>query len=361
MEAVLAGFLAILIVLLDVVTTQPWQPLALDLLACAAAAATPRWPRTAGFALGAVLVVYIFIPPSWGTLGEYALLIPILGTGMRGQRRARTAMSIAYFVILCAISLTDTPGGRNPVIGWLLWAVLIGVLWLIGNVFVATTEAQRRARKAELILQRQALARSLHDTVARSLTRVVMGTERARLRGAASHADLALIAEAAVRSTDELRWLMTLLRDPADGSGLPANRATPLDRALDDAQRELTQHGFTVVMSVEGSLGQLVPEQMDVLGEVAAEAAGNIIKHAESDTACAIIVDISDERIELVFVSRRRPGSGDGRTDSMGLANIRERLARIHGELSIEAQADQWATRIQVPLSTASRPPERAA
>jgi signal transduction histidine kinase len=188
-----------------------------------------------------------------------------------------------------------------------------------------------------------------------------MATERARLRGGASHADLAMIAQAAVRSTDELRWLMTLLRDPADGSGLATSRATPLDRALDDAQRELSQHGFTVAMSVEGSLGRLLPEQMDVLGEVAAEAAGNIIKHAEPDTACAIIIDISDERIELVFVSRRRPDSGDDRADSMGLANIRERLTRIHGELSIEAQPDQWATRIQVPLSAASRPPERAA
>jgi signal transduction histidine kinase len=363
MEAALAGFLALLVVVLDLATNQPWQPMTLDLVACAAAAATPRWPRLAGSLLGAVLTIYIFLPPPWATLGEYALLIPILGTGMRGRRRLRATMSAAYFVILAAISWDDAPSGRSAVIGWVLWGGLIAVLWLIGNVFVATVEAQRQARHAELVLQRQVLARDLHDTVARSLTRVVMAAERARLRGHASDAELATIADAASRGNEELRWVMAILRDPVETPALGAvATATPLEQALAEAESDLRRHGFPVAVSVDGPLGRLTPEQADVLGAVTGEAAGNIIKHAEPDTPCAIIVDVDDVAAQLVFVNRPRAGTRQARQfASMGLRNIQDRLDTIGGHLSVDDDPDQWTTHVDVPLSAAGTPPEQVA
>ncbi len=362
MEAALAAILAILVVVLDAVTRQPWQPMALDLIACAVAAVTPRWPRAAGVALGAVLATYVLMPAPWATLGEYTLLIPILGTGMRGHRRTRAAMTAGYFVILAAISWNDAPPGRNPVIGWVLWAVLIGALWLIGNVFLATAEAHRKARRADLLLQRQAIARDLHDTVARSLARVVMATERARIHGFASDSDLATIADAAGRGNEELRWVMAILHDPAESPQLGAAAETPLEHALADAESELRRHGFSVAVSVHGPLERLTAEQAEVLGAVTAEAAENIVKHAEPDTACAVILDIDDLAAQLVFVNRPGPRPPDtGQFASMGLRNIRDRLARVGGELSVDDDPEQWTTHIFVPLATVGSPPERVA
>jgi len=359
MEVVLAGVLAGLVIVLDLATSQPWQPLALDLVACAAAACTPRWPRVAGIVLGAILALYIVIPPAWATLGEYALMIPILGTGMRGQRRTRMVMSAAYFVILAAKSSVDAPNDRNPVIGWVLWAVLIGALWLIGNAFAATVEAHKRARQAELLLQRQALARSLHDTVARSLTRVSLASERALLRGHASTEDLVTISDSAQRSTEELRWLMTLLRDPSDDTGLRPAAHTQLDQALADAAADLEKHGFAVTVRIDGDLDRLNPAQIAVMGSIAGEAAGNIIKHAQPETACAVFVDILDTSAEMVFVNRPRPGaSGSGRPDSMGLKNIHDQLTAVQGQLFTDGDPDRWVTRIVVPLTSDVRAPE---
>lgn len=350
LEVVLAGLLAVLTILLDAATSQPWQPLALDLTACVLAALTPRWPRAAGIALGVVLSVYVFIPAPWGTLGEYSLLIPILGTGMRGHRRTRLVMTAFYFVILCAEAVTDTPGGRSPVIGWIAWAVLFAVLWLIGNVFFATTQALHKAKQAELILQRQVLARDLHDTVARSLTRVTMAAERARLRGHASDAELATIADAASRGNEELRWAMAILRDPLETTRLGTAADTPLERALVEAEADLRRHGFQAAVSIEGPIEQLSREQADALGAVTGEAAGNMVKHAEPDTACAIIVDVDQTAVRMVFVNRPRTDPRqDRRFASMGLNNIRERLEAIGGQFAVDDDPDQWTIHVNVP------------
>jgi signal transduction histidine kinase len=359
MEGVLAGVLALLVVLLDLMTAQAWQPMLLDLCACAAAACVPRWPRAAGAALGGILALYVFIPPEWATLGEYALLIPILGMGMRGRRRARALMTAAYFVILAAISWVDAPNGRSSVIGWILWAVLIAVLWLIGDVFVATVEAQRKARRADRLLQRQAIARDLHDRLSRSLTQVTMVAERARLRGQAGPGDLEVIAEAASRSNEELRWMLAILSDPSEDSRGGVARETPFDKALADAENSLTRSGFSVAVTVTGAISRLTDKQGDVLGEVTGEAAGNIIKHAEPDTSCAVIVDIGDTAAELVFVNRPRRERTSG-VVSLGLGSMRERLASVGGRLVIDEGPDQWATRIVVPLSTHPTPTRAA-
>jgi signal transduction histidine kinase len=279
--------------------------------------------------------------------------------GMRGRRRARALMTAAYFVILAAISWVDAPNGRSSVIGWILWAVLIAVLWLIGDVFVATVEAQRKARRADRLLQRQAIARDLHDRLSRSLTQVTMVAERARLRGQAGPGDLEVIAEAASRSNEELRWMLAILSDPSEDSRGGVARETPFDKALADAENSLTRSGFSVAVTVTGAISRLTDKQGDVLGEVTGEAAGNIIKHAEPDTSCAVIVDIGDTAAELVFVNRPRRERTSG-VVSLGLGSMRERLASVGGRLVIDEGPDQWATRIVVPLSTHPTPTRAA-
>ena len=93
LDLLLAGLLALLSLVLETATGQPWQIMALDLAACTAAAAAGRWLVPGSLALGAVLKVYLVIPTEWGSLGEYAGLIAIIGTGMRRQSRAQALRS----------------------------------------------------------------------------------------------------------------------------------------------------------------------------------------------------------------------------------------------------------------------------
>lgn len=362
LEVVLAASLAVLATVALLGTGQPWEGLLLDLLACAVAAGTGRWPRAAGIALGLVGLIYLVIPESWANLGEYTLLIPILGSGMRGATRTRMAMTIGYFPILAARSLVLAPTIVSGVFGWLVWAALIAFLWLIGNAFVAVNEAHRQAQAAALVLQRQELSRELHDTVARSLSKVTLAAERARLRGQATDEDLELISDSAADSIRELRWVMSLLRTPVEPGSVPARRRTSLDEALAAAEVDLNRHGFALALSVEGDPQRVQPPLADALGAATSEAVANIIKHGDPDSPCAIVVDISDSAVDLVFLNApRMPGRSPEPGEGTGLDAVRQRLAGLGGDLTTESSPNQWRTRVRLPLAAVSSPPRQAA
>jgi len=347
---VLGALLAVIVIGLERLTDQPWQPTVLDLAACGAAAATRRWPRAAGTALGCILVVYIFIPPPWATMGEYALMIPILCSGIRGRRRLRAVMSVCYFAILAAMSVADASPGRSPVLGWIAWGALIGVLWLIGNVFLAWTTAQQKSREAELVLQRQSFARQLHDTVARSLTQVAMVAERARLRGSASGADLELIAETSRKAHDELRLLMALLREPTGPKPDPDANTQPVEAALAAARTLLTRAGFQASLVVQGSPDRLAGSQAAAMTNAIEETTANIIKHAEPESPCGIVFDVDHRRAELMVVNRRPSTPAPTHPVSMGLDTLKSTVSALGGAVLVDGELDSWTTRVTMPL-----------
>lgn len=361
-EPVLAAVLAVLVVVLDRLTDRPWQAMTLDLCACAAAAATSRWPRAAGTVLGAILLSYallpaLLLPARWATLGEYALLIPILGAGMRGNRIARRVMSVAYLVILYAVSLANTPAGESAVPSWIVWTTVVAVLWLIGNTVFAMTEAQRKARRADLLLQRQALARQLHDTVARSFAHITLTAERARLREHPVESDWELIADTARRGNDELRLLMALLRDPVETGVRADDRSKPLGEALAAAQDSLSGLGFQVSMVVNGDPHRLSDIELGVLTSAIGEGCANIVKHAEPESRCGIILDIGEKAAELVLINQPRTSVTSGpQPVSMGLDSLASTLAGVGGELRVDSQPQQWTTRILLPVGALSAP-----
>lgn len=139
-DVLLAAALAVLSVTLGVFRGAGWTVI-LDVAAAVLAGLTVRWPVWAGTGLGLLLVGYLFLPETAATMGEYAPLVPILGAGMRGQRRQRAWMSGGFGAVLAALTYQDYPGSPLFLLGVLVWAVLIAVLWLIGNLFTAYRRA----------------------------------------------------------------------------------------------------------------------------------------------------------------------------------------------------------------------------
>lgn len=352
LEVVLAVVLAVLATILDSVSQQPWQVFALDLAACGAAALTFRWPRAAGLALGLVLACYVPLPDDWGTMGEYAPLIPILGTGMRGANRTRLAMTAGYGALLGVLAWGSAPTPLSAVAGWAVWAMLIGVLWLIGSVSHAAVQAQERARAAELVLQRQAVAAELHDTVARSLTMVIMTAQRAALRGERSSAELERIIAAAENSMRELRLVMSLLAAPDPDLDVSVQH-TSLTDALESGVTQLREQGFDVSKAVRGDLSAMSEPEAVTLGTAAQEAIANIAKHAVPGSSCAIILEVADGVAELAFVNgRSNSAESPAAGQHLGLWGMRERLHRAGGEVLVHHTVRQWITTVRLPLST---------
>lgn len=364
LDMLLAGLLAILVLILELATRQPWQMIALDLAACAAAAAAGRWLVPGNLALGAILLVYLVIPTEWGSLGEYAGLISIIGTGMRRQSRARTVISLGYLAFMTALSFVDTPAGGIPWLGPIIWAVIIAATWLIGNTVAAIAEAQQLAHEARLLEQRRVLARELHDTLARSLSSIVMAAERARLKGNDSP-ELVRIADTGRASVDHLRLVMNLLRNPADPSALAFVVPIPLREAVAAAADQLQQNGFTLTTNIAGRLDALDQAQATSLGAVVGEISANIVRHGDPAASCSMMIDISDTTASLAVINgtveplpgAATPGQGEGAGDRLGLWGVRQRVEALGGTLSVEGGDHRWTTMVNIPL----RAPERTA
>lgn len=280
--------------------------------------------------------------PAGPSLGEYAALIPILGTGMRGERRLRLQFTVAYGTILAIRSWTIAGSVTLLPLALLAWAAIIGLLWGVGNLFMRYRAALDEAKTAALQQQRLSLARELHDTVARDLV-------RASLRGqAAVAAEPSPEIEAVLReihqASTHLRWLMALLRE-AEPTGFGSTAST--GQSLARATESLRDHGLLVRTFVEGDLDAVPPALHPIVDAVVGEACANIERHADAGAPCAIMVNVSDDRLDAAFINHvagRPTGAG------YGLDGLRERLALVGGELVTEQEGTQWICRISLPL-----------
>ena len=328
--------------------------IALDLAACAAAALTVKYPRAAGIALAAILLCYLPAPRQWALMGEYTPLIPILGMGMRGRRRERLAMTIVYWLILMAIQVVqlsridpDAPG-IVLVLAGLMWAALMAVLWVIGNVFTAYRKAQEEARVAALAQQRLSLARDLHDSLARTLAHLILSARKAAATG--DTAALEPLADGIGEAASELRWLLGALREPGAMPALGAGGS--LATTINDVIEELTEHGYPTAVTIDGDLDRVPVRAGEVLAGVAREAAANIERHGAEGRPCTLVASIDDNVVDIAFINEvateRASSSG---TRSMGLLGATERLATVGGTMETRREGRQWITRVTVPLA----------
>ncbi len=348
-ELVLSG---VTIVFILAITGSKETPLdaAIDILGYSFAALAARWPKTGAGLLTGFLVIRGFLPSDWGVLCEYATLYVLLGVGMRGMFVLRRVLTLIYYPLLVWLTWRFNDGAAARSESFVVWALFIAFAWLIGNASHGYTTAVRRAHAAEAQLQRQVLARELHDTVARSFTQVAMASERARLRGGATAADLDVISEAAAKGVDELRLMMGLLRDPS-ASVEALSGGTSLAEALAAAQKSLRAEGFNTAVSVEGDLAALTEAQSATLAAVTAEAAANIVRHGDPAQPAGILVHIDDARADLTFLNTPTSQDGYASAQPMGLWGVQQRIESIGGTVKFGTEDHLWVVRVGMPVT----------
>ncbi len=299
--------------------------------------------------LGLVLALYIVAPKEWASMGQYAALIPILGSGMRGQRRARLRMSIAYLAILAAVQIRDYGPGEQSALAALVWATLIAVLWLIGSAFVAFRKAQADLHAAALVQERLSLARDLHDNLTRSLVRLSL-----RAREAAAARDLTALEPLAndiAGATAEVRWILATLRDP--GTTPARHEHNSLTTTLQTLASGLDSIGHPTTVTIDGDLDHIPARVQEVCIDVAQEAAMNVQRHATPNSACAIIASCDAKSIDFAIINEvgETPARNEPPSPSMGLLGVGERLSAIGGTLVARQEGHRWITRISAPLA----------
>jgi len=207
-------------------------------------------------------------------------------------------------------------------------------------------------RDAGVTDERARLAREIHDTIAQSLTGLVMVAQRAGNRlepiegepAASVRGDVELMEQMAREALTEARGLVASLTPVGTDAGL----ADALGRLATSFQRETG-----VVVTVTADASGLDRELEVVLLRSAQEALANVRKHAGAQHA-TIAVEASGEEVVLT-VTDDGVGPGDARPGErgFGLAGIRDRAALVGGSFEFgPAPAGGARLRVAVPRSS---------
>jgi signal transduction histidine kinase len=245
-------------------------------------------------------------------------------------------------------SIWVVPAAAATVLGTLLLGRLLA---LIGPVWLGPSYAERLERlhaDAARAIERNRLAREIHDSVGHALSLVTLQASAARrlLDRDPAFADEALrtIETTSRRAVADLDHLLGLLRDERRSA---AETGPALDAdTLDDLLRAAGAAGLSVGPVVSGDLSQLPVLVAREAYRIVQEGLTNALKYSADRTA-GLAVSLDDGALEILLTNptdeERAIRAG------RGLRGIRERAAMLGGRSSVGRGDDGWTLSVVLP------------
>ena len=208
------------------------------------------------------------------------------------------------------------------------------------------SDALRRVVSAQE-LERQRLARELHDETGQALTSILLGLKS--VEHAESESDLRAatteLRELVITTLQDVRRLAVELRPKAlDDFGLvPA-----LERLVETFGE---QTGMKV--ELEPRLGdERLPSEIETaLYRIMQEALTNVVKHAQANHVSIVLSRRESSVSALIEDDGRGFAPADRREDGLGILGMQERIALVNGRLTVESSPGKGTTlAIEVPL-----------
>jgi signal transduction histidine kinase len=184
-------------------------------------------------------------------------------------------------------------------------------------------------------LERQRLARELHDETGQALTSILLGLKQ--LQGAEPEA-VAQLRELVVETLQDVRRLAVELRPKVlDDFGL-----VPALERLTGAFAEQT--GIEVDLEA-GALGERLPAEVETaIYRIVQESLTNVVKHSRAQRV-SVLVTRADGRIKAVIEDDGEGFDPDAaRRDGIGLIGMRERIELLDGTLAVESSESSGTT-----------------
>jgi signal transduction histidine kinase len=218
-------------------------------------------------------------------------------------------------------------------------------------------EARRAGRRAGVLIERQRLAREIHDTLAQGFISVITNltaAEVARHPDAVDTAPTRHLQEARRTARESLaaaRRLVWALRPPRDR------------RSLSETLKELTKEwsektGVEARAVVTGTPHSHLPEIEIALLRATQETLANVSKHARA-TMVNITLSYMDDRVVLDVLDdgvgfgpdRLKNSVGSHDAGGFGLVALRERVEHLGGTLVVESTPGEGTTIVvELPL-----------
>ncbi|MFF0864560.1 sensor histidine kinase [Nonomuraea sp. NPDC003560] len=247
---------------------------------------------------------------------------------------------------LSLVSGRMAPGDVVPALG-----VLVATVGL-GSAFRYRAGARLRELDQVKLLEREQLARDLHDTVAHHVSAMAIRAQAglataASEPGAATDALRVIEAEAS-RTLAEMRAMVRVLRrnEPAE--------LTP-GRHLDDLRRLAGRPrvGPAVEVEIADGLGDLPPSAGAALYRIAQESITNARRHARHATHITVRVTADDAAVRLT-VSDDGDRAGGVAAPGYGLIGMIERAALLGGTCEAGPNPNRgWTVTAVLPKETA--------
>ncbi|MFJ1549284.1 sensor histidine kinase [Streptomyces sp. NPDC088246] len=234
--------------------------------------------------------------------------------------------------------------------------VLLAVVAASGELITATARrllspspVQRLTaleERTEQLLERNRIARELHDSIGHALTVAVVqaGAARAADDPEFTERALAAIEETGRDALDDLERVLRVLRE----SGTPVGQRPTLaeaDRLLDSARGS----GAKIDADVSGPLEQ-VPGAVSREGyRILQESLTNVLRHSGA-VPVRVRISVANGRLEMEVTnpltdSMGTPGGGSG------LRGIRERAALLGGKAKTGPYDGEWRVHASLPLN----------
>ena len=223
------------------------------------------------------------------------------------------------------------------------------------RAFGATVDITVPLRLAEaegqaVLVERQRLARDLHDSVTQSLYSVSLLAEAARRHALEKHEPAAAefigrLGSLAHHALRQMRLLVYELRPAVlDAEGLVG----ALRHRLDAVEKRA---GIQVALIVRGER-TIPPHLQGQMYRIAHEALNNALSHAAA-TAITVRLDTLSDHILLEIIDNGRGFDSSVPHYGLGLSTMREHCARMGGDLTLLSTAEHGTTvRLILPLLT---------
>ena len=317
----------------------------------------PRAPSGHFIAIAVVFAVII----GFGSAFEPAFAImqtfvyPFLWFSAPSTRWAIGSNLLVAFALAVGYAVHDGPGEILSGVPTALFSVGFSIalgLWitriaeygedrarLLDELQATQGQLAAMHRDAGVVDERGRLAREIHDTIAQSLTGLVMVAQRAGNRleplegGAAASArgDVELIEQMAREALTEARGLVASLASVESEAGL----GDALRRLGASFERET---GVRVTVSADAS--DLSRDTEVVLLRSAQEGLANVRKHAHASHATIAVEQAGHEVVLTVTDDGIGPGAAVPGEGGFGLAGLRDRAALVGGSFSVRAGDD---------------------
>jgi signal transduction histidine kinase len=234
-----------------------------------------------------------------------------------------------------------------------------GILWLLYLARVRQIEIRIRMRLEERVIERERLARDLHDTLLQSMQGLILRFQAVLARIPEGGERPLQMMEQALERADQV---LAEGRDHVYDLRRSTHASNDLPQALQALAQELAQTADNTRfrVTVEGAPQKLQPVVREETYRIGAEALTNAVRHAMA-TQVDIEIAYSRKSLTLRVIDNGRGFDGAALNEGtprghFGFAGMRERARRIRARIEVSTRAGSGsAVEVRVPASIAYR------